>query len=222
MKFNIVWRNFVPKKKVISKKKSTKKAVMKKKTTPKVKSKSKVTKKKAISKVSKKKITNKSSNKKVIVDDLQVEEQPKKKKLTAVPLIIEPHPKEYDGYPFITLIQHRDNHLLSIIDNFDGKEISAFVLDLCAPEGISEEEVVHLAKEWYEASNARYPISFEFSRKGVADKMSKILKAFNVDFVTRVIGPLPQFPMNSVKSIKRRRRKPIPYGVELNKKIIKL
>ena len=138
-----------------------------------------------------------------------------------IPLIVEKHPKEYTGYPFITLLQHKENHLLAIIDNYDGKTISAFVLDLCGPEGIPEEHVINIAKDWYERSS-KFPISFEFSRIGVSEVMSRILKTYNVDFIARVIGPLPQFPMNNVKSVKRRRRKPIPVGVEIHKKVIVL
>lgn len=136
-----------------------------------------------------------------------------------VPLIIEPHPKEYVGYPFITLIQYRDEHILSIIDNADDKHIKAYVLDRCGPEQISEEMIIQIADKWYENNSEKYPISFEFSRLQLSSVTHKIYKKFNMEFVTRVIGPLYKFPMNKVESTKRRRKKSIPNGLRIVKTV---
>jgi len=137
-----------------------------------------------------------------------------------IPLIIESHPDDYQGYPFITLIQYHDKHILSIIDNATPKTVKAFVLDMCGPENISEEAIIAVASHWYETSEGRYPISFEFSKLGITNEMSKILRTYNIDFITRIIGPLPKFEMNNIKSVKRRRRKAIPTGVQVKKKVI--
>jgi len=139
-----------------------------------------------------------------------------------VPLIVEPHPADYDGYPFITLIQYRKEHVLAIVDNADDKTIRSFVLDLCSPAQVDEEQVIRVATDWYEHRRDRYPISFEFSRLGIASATGKILRSFNTEFVTRVIGPLPRFDMSEVQSVKRRRRKPVPHGVEINRKVVQL
>lgn len=146
----------------------------------------------------------------------------KLKRAATAPLIIEDHPKDYDGYPFITLIKYRDKHTLNIVDNSDHKKIQTFVLDLCGPESVEEESIILIAAQWYENNAERYPLSFEFSRIGVSEHMSKILRTYNIGFVTRVIGPLPVFPMNEVKSTKRRRRKVVPSGVMINSKVIRL
>lgn len=134
-------------------------------------------------------------------------------KRTSVPLIIEKHPKNYKGYPFITLIQYRKQHVLSIIDNCDDETIKAFVLDLCGPENVNEESIISVATNWYSTNKEKYPISFEFSKLGMTNQAGKIYRSFNVEFITRVIGPVPKFPMEDIKSIKRRRRKPIPPNV---------
>ena len=139
-----------------------------------------------------------------------------------VPLIVEAHPDDYDGYPFITLIQYRNQHVLSIIDNSTDKTIKAFILDLCGPEQLNEEAIISVAAEWYEASEFSYPLSIEFSKRGMSNDVSKILRTYNIDFVTRVIGPLPKFPMEETKSVKRRRRKAIPSGMEVHKKVLQL
>lgn len=141
-----------------------------------------------------------------------------KEKRTTVPLIIEPHPKDYSGFPFVTLIQYRKQPMLVIVDNADEQIIRAFVLDLCGPEHVDEELIIQAAAEWYGTNRGNFPISIEFSRKGITSATTKIYRSLNVEFVSRIIGPVPKYPMNTVKSIKRRRRKPISPGVEITQK----
>jgi hypothetical protein len=140
----------------------------------------------------------------------------RKRKSNHVPLIVEPHPEDYNGYPFITLIQYRDTHQLTVIDNANDKIITAFVLDRCSPEGLDEEAVVAVIAKWYDGGPTAHPLSFEFSKLGVSGVMSSILRTYNIDFVTRVIGPLPMFNMTENKTVRRRRRKQVPAGVELH------
>ena len=127
-----------------------------------------------------------------------------------IPLIVEDHPDTYDGYPFITLIQYNKKHFLTIVDNSNDKVIKAYILDLCGPEGVDEEKIISVASEWYENTREQYPISFEFSRRGLTEEARKIYKSYTIEYVTRVIGPLPTFQMAGTKSIKRRRRKAVP------------
>lgn len=133
----------------------------------------------------------------------------------SMPLIVEPHPPEYEGYPVITLIQFRQQHILTIVDNSDDKTIDAYVLDQCGPARVDEEEIITLAQHWYDNNKELYPISIEFSRNGVSSATSKIYRSFSTEFVSRVIGPLPKFEMSEPISIKRRRRKPINKNVEI-------
>ena len=139
----------------------------------------------------------------------------KRTRANAVPLIIEEHPDNYNGYPFITLIQYRNQHVLAVIDNMTPKKIKAYVLDLCGPTNVDEEEIINVAAEWYEFDYERHPISIEFSKRGLSEHVSTIYREFNIDFVTRIIGPVPKFDMNTVHSIKRRRRKVVPPGMEI-------
>jgi hypothetical protein len=139
-------------------------------------------------------------------------------KRTTVPLVVEPYPRDYTGLPFLTLIQFRKQPMLVIVDNVDDRQIRAYVLDLCGPEQVDEEMVILAASEWYSASSDKYPVSIEFSRRVMTAETSRIYRTFDVEFVSRVIGPAPQFPMgaSAIKSVKRRRRKPVPAGVEIN------
>lgn len=134
------------------------------------------------------------------------------------PLIIEPHPETYSGYPFITLIQYRKEHSLNIVDNSDEKMIRVYVLDLCGPAMVNEELLIAAAHEWYQSDDyGRVPASVAFSKFGVSDEARKIYRTLNTEFVTRVIGPLPSFEMKKIRSTKRRRRKPVPQGVKIIK-----
>lgn len=132
-----------------------------------------------------------------------------------IPLIIEDHPEDYEGYPFITLIQYRNEHLLALVDNADDKYIRSFVLDLCGPAKVNEEQLIEIAMHWWATNKDRYPISFEFSRRGITGDLSEIYKSFNIEYVTRVIGPLPKFQMSETHSVKKRKRKAVPPGVKI-------
>lgn len=134
------------------------------------------------------------------------------------PLIIEPYPENYNGYPFITLIQYRKDHFVTIVDNTDDTSISAYVLDMCGPVGLSEEALILATLDWYEKTEGRtIPVSIAYSRAGIAFEVREIYRTFSVEYVTRVIGPLPKFEMDKIRSVKKRRRKPIPDGVEIIK-----
>jgi len=145
-----------------------------------------------------------------------------RKRAKNVPLIIEPHPESYSGYPFITLLQYRQQHILTIIDNIDNKSIKAYVLDYCGPERVDEELVIEIAGRWYGKNSELYPLSFEFSKLGLASEVSRIYKKFNIDFVSRLIGPMVKFPMNDIQSTKRRRRKEVPSGVSVTSKVTRI
>ena len=145
-----------------------------------------------------------------------------RKKRKSVPLIIEKHPDNYNGYPFITLIQYRNQHYLTIVDNSNKKSIDVFVLDYCAPENIDEEFLINIAAEWYQTARDKYPLSIEFSKRNLVAETTKLLRTFNIDFVSRVIGPLPNFPMGEAITIRRRKRKIVSKNIPIKKKTIKL
>lgn len=137
---------------------------------------------------------------------------------TEAPLIVEPHPADYVGFPFITLIQFRKHPMLAIIDNSTDVAIRAYVLDCCGSERVDEETIVRVAAEWYENGRHTHPLSVEFSRRGMTAVTSRIYRVLNLEFVARAIGPVPCYPMVTTKPIKRRRRKAIASTVEVGSK----
>lgn len=131
------------------------------------------------------------------------------------PLVVEDHPDDYDGPEFITLIRYNDESYLNIIDNVSKKYIHCYVIDLCGPEHFSEERLIRVAYDWYEHNGDRYPISVEFSKRNLVEETSVIFRSFPIDYVTRVIGPLPNFNMGGPQKVRKRKRKEVPDGIEI-------
>lgn len=131
------------------------------------------------------------------------------------PLIVEPHPAGYTGYPFITLIQFNKELLLTIIDNMDDTSVTAYILDKCGPEEVNEEEIIAVAEEWFNTNSDRFPISFEFSKRGMTMQASKIFRTLNIDYISRVIGPFTKFDMDPIRNVRRRKRKELPTNIEI-------
>lgn len=126
-----------------------------------------------------------------------------------VPLIIESHPVDYNGYPFVTLIQYHKKTMLTIVNNIDESSVEAFVLDLCGPQHVNEEAIIAVAAQWYENGQNK-PLSFEFSKLDVLESAQRIFRTFNIDYVTRIIGPIHKFDLNPTSNVKRRKRKNLP------------
>lgn len=123
-------------------------------------------------------------------------------------LIIEDFPDDYEGYRFIALIGYQENDLmLSIIDNIHGKSINAYILDLCAAENVNEELIVTIANEWFHENKNFYPLSIEFSKRGLTDQFSKIYKTFHMDYIYRLMGFVPAFNIINKSKTKRCRIK---------------
>lgn len=138
-----------------------------------------------------------------------------KKHLNFQPLIVEEHPKDYNGYEFITLIKYNDQNFLTIVDNITSDRVIAYVLDFCPNMNIDEENIIKIANHWYENHRANYPISIEFFKQNVAHDMSKVVRCFSTDFIVRVIGPIYKYNMKGPTKVKRRKKKSIPDGIEL-------
>ena len=134
------------------------------------------------------------------------------------PLVVEAHPEDYDGYDFITLVKFNDDTFLNVIDNVSKKYIYGYVLDLCGPEQFDEQSLIEVADEWYTVNGSRYPISVELSRRGLIERAQTILRAFPLDYVTRVIGPLPYFNMDGPTKVRKRKKKELSKNIEIIRK----
>lgn len=122
------------------------------------------------------------------------------------PLITEPHPESYNGYPFMTLLTYGNEKILTIVDNHNKHSINAFVLDYCNIENLNEDMIIRSALNWYNDETINYPISIAFAKNPNLGT-HKIYKSFNINYVKRIIGPLPIYNMETIKKIKRKKKK---------------
>lgn len=138
------------------------------------------------------------------------------------PIKVENHPATYAGYPFITLVKFNDEPNLTIVDNLHKKYLDAYCLDMCLPAGVDENIIIKVANYWYHTSREEYPISIEFSKRGLSPIASKIMKSYSVEFISRVIGPVPFFEMKNPSKVRKRKRKiPKDYEVVITSKYFK-
>ena len=125
-------------------------------------------------------------------------------------MILETHPTSYNGYPFITLMQINSQHILAIIDNYDKKNVKAYVLDYCEASRVDEGSVINTACDWYQEGSPSYPISVEFSKRNLTSEVAAIYRTYSIDSIIRVIGPMYTFDVETVFKVRRKRKIPIP------------
>lgn len=127
-----------------------------------------------------------------------------------VPLIVEPHPPTYNGLPFVTLIQFNKIPQLVIIDNIVNDIMNCYVLDISNQESIRFDMLLNIASYWFDNNSNKYPISIEFSRLNFQLEANKIMRTYQLEFITRIIGPVFKYNMNNSHSIKRKRIRLVP------------
>ncbi len=145
----------------------------------------------------------------------------KKIKEQPLPLLIEEHPKNYSGFPFLTFIQFRTEHVLAVVDNVHDNQIQCYVLDYCGPEGVDDVQFMEMVDRWYHNDRDKYPLSIAISRTNLDTNFNKIHRTYHVEFVTRIVGPLFSYPIDEVRVTRRRKRKPIPSSIKV-RRVVKL
>jgi hypothetical protein len=138
-------------------------------------------------------------------------------KKNAPPLVLE-ELQDRSNHLYLTLIEYKKEKYLTIIDNISGSDISAFVLDYADAESLDLAWILSVANIWYYKSSEKYPLSFEFAKLGVKNKVTPILRTFNIDYVSRMIGKIFVYDIDSKPKIKRKRVNLIPSSVEIKLK----
>ena len=123
-------------------------------------------------------------------------------------ILIEGHPDNYKGYPFVSLVVLQKMNQLVVIDNANKSGIRTYVIDLCGPANIDEGDFITLTKDWYD-NHRSVPLSVYFSRNGVAANMFPIYREFSIHDIKQIIGPVFTFNMEQIQRTKKRRRKPV-------------
>lgn len=131
------------------------------------------------------------------------------------PLIIE-HFMDTSNLCFVSLIEYKREQYLGIIDNITDTELNAFILSHAKPEIISKEDFIKFAIRWFYKSSGKYPLSFEFAKLGLSNRMQPLYKTFDLGYVSRVVGkPFIFDNLNAGTKIKRRRVVQVPEYVEI-------
>lgn len=120
-----------------------------------------------------------------------------------------------ENFSYLTLIEYKKVKYLTVIENVVDEEIQAYVLDNLAAEGVDQEWFLSVATRWFYAASERYPLSFEFAKLGQGDVVRKVLKTFNINSTSRIIGKLFTYPMNAKPKVKRRKVNAIPETIEI-------
>ena len=119
---------------------------------------------------------------------------------------------------YLTLIEFKKIKYLTIIENVVDSDIQAYVLDNLSAEGIDQEWFMSIVTKWFYSASDKYPLSFEFAKIGKGDVVKKILKTFNINSTSRVIGKLFTYPVNAKPKVKHRKVVPIPETIEIKLK----
>jgi hypothetical protein len=130
------------------------------------------------------------------------------------PLILE-HTYNKSNLIFLTMVEYKKENYLVIVDNITDDELTGFVLDAAEAEKIDVNAVISIATKWFYSSSERYPLSVEFSKNGMAAYVAPILKSFNTQFISRIVGKCFSYDVNKKPKLKRKKIVPVAQGVEI-------
>jgi hypothetical protein len=116
---------------------------------------------------------------------------------------------------YLTLIKFRDIEYLCIIDNITDESISAYVLDNTQVLGINANEIIQIANRWFYRNSSRYPISFEFFKRRIAQRTNPMLKTFSLCDIQKIVGKPFIFNLYDKQKIRSRKIQPLPTTVEI-------
>lgn len=135
-----------------------------------------------------------------------------------IPSLVVERAEDQGNYFFLSVLEFRRENYLVIIDNITEEGIGAYVLDVAQQEGLDLKQLISVITTWFYRASYKYPLSFEFSRLGMAQHTNRIYKNFELAHVTRLIGNDFKFDLLAPPKIRRRRVSKIPAGVEVKLK----
>lgn len=134
-----------------------------------------------------------------------------------IPSLIIEHVSDRGNLQLLSLLEHRRDRYLVIVDNITEGEITAYVLDYAQQEGVDLGIFLDITENWLK-SGAKHPLSFELSRLGLTQVTRRIYKTFDLVYVTRLVGCPFTFELKTPNRIRRRRASKVPAGVEIRPK----
>lgn len=135
-----------------------------------------------------------------------------------IPSLIIENVSDEGNLRMLSMLEHRRDRYLVIVDNVSSDQITAYVLDYAQQEGVDLLTFIEIAEDWLKASNGAYPLSFELSRLGLTEAARRIYKTFDLAYVTRLVGRGFTFDLTTPTRVRRRRASRVPAGVEIRPK----
>lgn len=135
-----------------------------------------------------------------------------------IPSLVVERAEDSGNHFYLSVLEFRKENYLVIIDNITEDVIGAYVLDVAQQEGLDLKQLISVVTTWFYRGSYKYPLSFEFSRLGMAHLTNRIHKNFELAHVTRLIGNDFRFDLAAPPKIRRRRVSMIPAGVEIKLK----
>lgn len=133
------------------------------------------------------------------------------KNLNAPPLVIEAHPKEYDGVPWVTVIQYSNVPRLVVICTLEKDYLWAYSIESMTDE---QRDVFYVVMERYweetlydEPLHTRVGPDRYLIEKGLGPIFGSLLTAYTVENISRLIGPVRYPQIDPPKSQIRRRKR---------------
>lgn len=139
-----------------------------------------------------------------------------------IPTLIVESVSDRGNLHMLSMLEHRRDRYLVIVDNMDNEAITAYVLDYAQQEGIDLRAFIEVAETWLNVSNGSYPLSFELSRMGLTAGTRRIYKTFDLAYVTRFVGRAFSFDLTTPVKVRRRRASRIQSHVEIRPKVLVL
>jgi hypothetical protein len=135
-----------------------------------------------------------------------------------IPGLIIERAEDQGNYHTLAVLEYRRENYLVVVDNITDEEVGAYVLDYAQQEGMNMRDLMTVIIHWFYRGSHSYPLSFEFSRLGIASRTTRIYKSFELAHVTRLIGKDYKFDLSTPPKVKRRRVNKIPAGIEVKLK----
>ena len=132
-----------------------------------------------------------------------------------IPSLIVEHISDQGNLHLLSMLEHRRERYLVIVDNIDDENVTAYVLDYAQQEGIDLTSFIRIAEDWLQHGAESYPLSFELSRLGLTSAARRIYKTFDLAYVTRLVGREFMFDLTTPTRVRRRRASRVPAGVEI-------
>jgi hypothetical protein len=137
-----------------------------------------------------------------------------------IPSLIIEHVSDVGNLYCLSMLEHRRERYLVIVDNIDDEMITAYVLDHAQQEGIDLPAFIGVVERWLEHGATEYPLSFELSRLGLTSVTRRIYKTFDLAYVTRLVGRSFEYDLTTPVRVRRRRASRVPAGIEIKPRVV--